>query len=162
LATSKAGLGPLFMAGLIAVPQTIVALLAPWIGYWSELWGRKPLLLVAFATETARALLFIAVNDPSAMLIVQLLDGVTGAIITVLTLLVITDLTTGTGRFNLAQGIVGTITGIAAALSTTLVGLLVSRFGDWFGFVMMATVTCIAMAALWLLLPEPKPAKYLD
>jgi MFS family permease len=162
LATSKAGLGPLFMAGLIAVPQTIVALLAPWIGYWSELWGRKPLLLIAFATEAVRALLFIAVNDPSTMLIVQLLDGVTGAIITVLTLLVITDLTTGTGRFNLAQGIVGTLTGIAAALSTTIVGLLVSRFGDWSGFVMMATVTCIAMVVLWLLLPEPKPAKYLD
>ena len=70
----------------------------------SELWGRKPLLLIAFGTEALRGVLFAIVTDPSLMMVVQLLDGITGAIMTVLTILVITDLTAGTGRFNLAQG----------------------------------------------------------
>ena len=46
LGHSKLALSSLFMAGLIIVPQVVVAVLAPWIGYWSELWGRKPLLLL--------------------------------------------------------------------------------------------------------------------
>ena len=33
LGQSKAAWGPLFMAGLVIVPQVVVALLAPWIGY---------------------------------------------------------------------------------------------------------------------------------
>ncbi|HEX2352689.1 MAG TPA: MFS transporter, partial [Xanthobacteraceae bacterium] len=49
LAHSKIANSALVMGGLIVVPQLVVAILAPWIGYWSELWGRKPLLLAGFA-----------------------------------------------------------------------------------------------------------------
>ena len=87
------------MAALLIVPQVVVAIFAPWVGYWSELWGRKPLLLAGFAIETVRALLF-AFSDPWLIIAAQVLDGATGAIVTVLMVLVITDLTTGTGRFN--------------------------------------------------------------
>jgi MFS family permease len=108
-----------------------------------------------------RALLYIGVTTPTTMLAVQVLDGATGAILTVLTILVITDLTTGSGRFNLAQGVVGTLTGIAAAVSTALVGMIVSRLGDTTGFFTMAAVTALGMAAIaWL--PESKPAQYDD
>src|SRR5437660_12408986 len=48
LAHSKVANSSLFMGGLIVVPQVVIAILAPWIGYWSELWGRKPLLLAGF------------------------------------------------------------------------------------------------------------------
>jgi MFS family permease len=162
LAHSKVANSSLFMAGLIVVPQVVVAILAPWIGYWSELWGRKPLLLVGFGIEVARALLFTLVSDPPLMMVVQLLDGVTGAIVTVLTILIVTDLTTGTGRFNLAQGVLGTITGTAAALSTGLVGFIVQQFGDLAGFLLMAASAAAGAVLIWTLLPETKPAKYLD
>ena len=162
LAHSKVANSPLFMAGLIVVPQVVVAILAPWIGYWSELWGRKPLLLAGFAIEAARALLFTLVSDPLLMMAVQLLDGVTGAAVTVLTILVVTDLTTGTGRFNLAQGVLGTITGTAAAVSTGSVGFVVQQFGDFAGFLSMAAATAAGAILLWACLPETKPAKYLD
>jgi hypothetical protein len=45
------------------------------------------------------------------MIAVQLLDGITGSVVTILTILVIADLTAGTGRFNLAQGVHGALTG---------------------------------------------------
>jgi MFS family permease len=162
LAHSKVANSALFMGGLIVVPQVVVAILAPWIGYWSELWGRKPLLLAGFGIETVRALLFAVVSDPLLMMAVQLLDGVTGAAVTVLTILVITDLTTGTGRFNLAQGVLATMRGIAAAIGTASVGAIVQHFGDFAGFLLMATGPALGAALIWAFLPETKPAKYID
>ena len=38
----------LLLAGLIVTPQIIAALLSPWVGYYSEKFGRKPLLLMGF------------------------------------------------------------------------------------------------------------------
>ena len=162
LAHSKVANSSLFMGGLIVVPQVVVAILAPWIGYWSELWGRKPLLLAGFVIEVGRSLLFALVSDPLLMLVVQLLDGVTGAAVTVLTILVVTDLTTGTGRFNLAQGVLGTMRGIAAAIGTAAVGFIVQQFGDLTGFLLMATGPALGAVVIWAFLPETKPAKYLD
>jgi MFS family permease len=160
LAHSKIANSTLFMAGLIVVPQLVVAILAPWIGYWSELWGRKPLLLAGFAIETARALLFAFVSDPVLMMVVQLLDGVTGAAVTVLTIIITADLTAGTGRFNLAQGALGTTRGIAAAIGTGSVGLIVQQFGDFTGFLLMAIGPAIAAVLIWTCLRETKPPKY--
>ena len=53
-------LGPhaaVWLSGLIIVPQIIVAIFAPWVGYHSEKSGRKPLLLIGFGLEPIRALL---------------------------------------------------------------------------------------------------------
>src|SRR5262249_59202682 len=129
---------------------------------WSELWGRKPLLLIGFATEALRGLLFALVDAPYLLIVIQLLDGITGAVITVMTILIIADLTTGTGRFNLTQGVVGTLIGIAAATSTAVSGFIVSHFGDWLGFVSMAALTAAGLALMWMALPETKPAEYID
>src|SRR5262249_62086599 len=85
-----------------------------------------------------------------------------GAVVTVLTILVVTDLTTGTERFNLAQGVLGTLTGTAAAISTGSMGFLVQQLGDLAGFVFMAAATTVGAALLWAFLPETKPAKYVD
>jgi hypothetical protein len=67
--------------------------------------------------------LFAFSADVSILLIAQLLGGISAAAVTVLTILVITDLTTGTGRFNLVRGSVGTLIAIAASISTTATGL---------------------------------------
>jgi MFS family permease len=73
-------------SALIVAPQIVAALLAPWIGYFSELWGRKPLLLVSFGVEIARAVMFGFINSSTLLITVQLLDGISGAIRTVLPL----------------------------------------------------------------------------
>jgi MFS family permease len=150
------------MSAMVAAPQIVVAFLAPWVGYWSELWGRKLLLLLAFGCEGARAVSFALFADPSLTFAFQLLDGVTGSIITILTTLVIADITAGSGRFNLTQGTVGMLTASAAALSTTLMGSMVQRLGDTAGFLMLATASLIALVALGLFFQETKPDKYED
>src|SRR5215471_7501733 len=114
----------LIVSTLIVLPQIIVAPMAPWAGRQAKSWGRRPLLLIGFGALPIRALLFASVTDPSLLLCLQVLDGISGAVLGVLTALVAADLTSGSGRFNLAQGIVGTASGIGASLSTTLFGLI--------------------------------------
>jgi hypothetical protein len=88
LGAEKSSDSLVLISAMMVAPQIIVAAFAPWVGYWSELWGRKPLLLVAFCCETLRALLFATFAGPSWMFAFQLLDGVTGSIMLILTTLV--------------------------------------------------------------------------
>jgi predicted MFS family arabinose efflux permease len=155
-------LAALFMAAVIVVPQIIVALMAPWVADYAEQWGRKPMLLIGFGLEPLRGVLFALSTSWYSMIVVQLLDGVTGAIITVMTVLIMTDLTTGTGRFNLASGAVGTCTGIAAAVSTTATGVIAAWFGRPASFLTAAGVAALAVLLLWRYFPESRPKEYLD
>jgi MFS family permease len=144
------------IAVLIIVPQLIVALLGPWVGQQAEKRGRKPLLLLGFAALPIRAMLFAMISDPYVLIVTQILDGMTGAALGVMTPLVIADVTRGTGRFNLAQGIFGAIIGVGASLSPTLTGLIVHRFGPSAGFVSLAAVGLAAFLVVAGGLPETK------
>lgn len=152
----------LMMSGLIIVPQIVVAILAPWVGYYSETKGRRPLLLIGFAIEPVRAILLAFTSSYPVLIIAQLLNGLSGATITVLTVLVLTDLTAGTGRFNLARGAVGAAMGIAAALSTYGTGIAADTFGRTVGFVVIAMLAAAAAVLFWIFLAETKPAHYAD
>jgi predicted MFS family arabinose efflux permease len=148
----------LIVSALIVLPQIIVALMAPWVGRQANNWGRRPLLLIGLGALPIRALLFALVTDPPFLLGFQLLDGVSGAAIGVMTALVIADLTNGSGRFNLAQGLVGTASGIGASLSTALFGLIAAIFGRTVVFLSIASVALFAVLTLWFLMPETRPS----
>ncbi len=160
LAVAKFAGSSLWMSGLIIVPQVVVAALAPWVGYHSEKRGRKPLLLIGFALAPIRAALLAFTSAYPFLVVVQVLDGVTGAIIGVLTIIVLTDLTKGTGRFNLAQGAVGAAIGMAASVSTIATGFLFQGIGNAGGFIAIAAVAGGATALIWLFISETKPADY--
>jgi MFS family permease len=150
------------VAGLIIVPQTIAALLSPWVGYHSERFGRKHLLLAGFVIEIVRALLFAGFRDYWVLVVGQVLSGISAATVTVLTVLVIADLTTGTGRFNLVQGFIATVIAIASSISTGATGYVFQRLGQLNGFAILAGAAIAAAGLLWTAMPETKPGKYLD
>ena len=105
-----------------------------------------------------RALVFSWTTNPTILIAAQLLDGVSGTMLGVLTALIVADLTAGTGRFNLAQGFVGTMSGVGASLSTTLSGLVAGSLGRAAGFLSIAAVALAAVLLLWLLMPETNPS----
>jgi MFS family permease len=150
------------MAGLIVVPQLVVALLSPWVGHYSERFGRKPLLLLGFGLEIVRAVLFAVFTDYWILIVAQIIGGISAAAVTVLTILVITDLTTGTGRFNLVHGFIGTVIALAAATSQGATGFIFQAVGQWQGFLILSAVAGVATALLWTAMAETKPGKYLD
>jgi MFS family permease len=140
----------------------MVAILAPWIGFHSEKKGRKPLLLIGFGLEPLRAAISAVTSYYPFLVVAQVLDGITGAIIGVLTILVITDLTTGTGRFNLVVGLVAAMGGIAASISTSTTGYMFQVIGTRLGYVPLAVIAAAAAIMIWLFLFETKPEQYLD
>jgi len=104
-------------------------------------------------------MLFAFFSDPSLLLAVQILDGVTASVFAVMVPLVVADLTRGTGRFNLGQGILGTATGIGASLSAALAGYVTDRFGFGAAFGSLAIIALAAFTLVWFLMPETRPGK---
>jgi MFS family permease len=148
----------LFMSGFLVVPQLLVVLFAPWVGRSAQRFGRRPLLLAGFAILPVRALLFVLIANPVLLTAVQLLDGISATALGVLTPLVIADLTMGTGRFNLAQGFVGVISGLGAVLSTAVAGVIAQRFGAMAGFLEILAAAVAAAVCVFLFMPETRPS----
>jgi MFS family permease len=147
---------PALIAACIIVPQAIVALTSPSVGRKAQLWGRRPLLLLGFAALAIRGVLFATVSDPYLLVAVQVFDGVTAAVFSVMIPLVIADVAFGSGHFSLAQGIVGTATGIGASLSTVLAGYVTDRFGSSVAFLGLAAVAAMGFVMIWLVMPETR------
>jgi MFS family permease len=142
------------VAACIVVPQLVVAAFSPSVGRGAQRWGRRPILLIGFAALPIRGLLFMVVTDPGLLVAVQLLDGICAAVFGVLVPLTIADITRGTGRFNLAQGIVGSGIGIGASLSTTLAGWMSDRLGSSVAFLGLACIGGAGLVLAALLMPE--------
>jgi MFS family permease len=152
----------ILIAICIVVPQLLVATLSPWVGRQAQSWGRRPLLVIGFAALPLRGLLFASVTNPELLVVVQLLDGVTAAVLSVMVPLVVADVTRGTGHFNLGLGLVGTFTGIGASVSATFAGVMSDRFGSPAAFAGLAVVALFGLAAVWLLMPETRDAAPAD
>jgi MFS family permease len=71
-----------------------------------------------------------------------------------LTPIVVVALMRGTGRSNLALGIVATTHGIGASLSGFAAGVIVDHFGYNVAFLTSGGVAGIALTVLFLLMPE--------
>jgi MFS family permease len=103
-----------------------------------------------------RGILYTLTSSASSLIAIQVLDGVGAAIFGVVSVLVIADLTRGTGRFNLTLGAVTTAVGVGAALSQSIAGGIVHRFGYHWGFLFLAAVAAMAFSLLWLAMPETR------
>jgi MFS family permease len=145
------------VAACIIVPQLIVAAISPKVGELAQGWGRKPLLLIGFGVLPIRGLLLAYTHEPFAIVAVQMLDGISASVLGVLVPLTIADATRGTGRFNLAQGIVGSAVGIGAAASTFVAGRLADIVGAPVTFLCLAIIAGCGVLLLLVAMPETKP-----
>ena len=148
--------GQLVIAACLIVPQILVAALSPVIGRAAERWGRRPVLLLGFAAVPLRAGLFALVEQPSLVVVVQALDGVSAAVFGVLLPLVVADISHRSGRFNLAMGTIGLANAAAAALSTEIAGLVADQAGPPGAFLLLAAAGLLTCLMLWLFLPETR------
>jgi predicted MFS family arabinose efflux permease len=151
---------PVLIAACIIVPQCIVAATSPTVGAKAQAWGRRPILLIGFAALTIRGLLFAVVHDPYLLVAVQVFDGITAAVFAVMVPLIVADVAFGTGHFNLAQGIVGTATGIGASLSTVLAGYISDKVGSSAAFFSLACVAALGFVMIALVMPETRRRAY--
>ena len=147
-----------YMSACIIAAQLVMVPVALASSRLAESWGRRPTFLIGFAILPIRGLLYTFTNDPRWLVAIQLLDGIGAGIFGVVGILVIADLTRGTGRFNLMQGTLATATGIGASASNYLTGVIVSRFGFNAGFTTLAAIAGAALAFYGLAMPETRPS----
>ncbi|MGD0263205.1 MAG: MFS transporter [Verrucomicrobiota bacterium] len=146
----------MFMSACVVTTQLVITLLASWSGRKAGSWGRKPLLLLAFGALPVRGVLYTLTHNTEALVAIQILDGVAAGIFGVVSVLVIADLTQGTGRFNLTLGAISTAVGIGASLSQVIAGSIVHHFGSNAGFLFLAAVASAALGILYFFMPETR------
>ncbi len=135
-------------AQLVMVPVAIV------VGRNTERWGTKPILLVAFGFLAARGALYTVSNDPWWLVGVQALDGIGAGIFGALFPVIVADLTRGTGRFNVSQGVVSSVFGLGAALSATLAGSIIVWAGYSAGFLTLAGIAAAGFVLYLVAMPD--------
>jgi MFS family permease len=137
-------------AQLVMVPVALVA------SRLAATWGRKPVFLIGFAVLPVRGLLYCLGVNPYYLVGVQLLDGIGAGIFGVVSVLVVADLTKGTGRFNLTQGALATATGIGAGLSNLMAGFIVREAGFDAGFITLSAIAAVAAIFYAVTMPETR------
>ncbi len=157
LVKGQGRLSMLYMSACVMTPQLVIALLASRIGKLAGNWGRKPLLSIAFGVLPLRGVLYTLTQRTELLIAIQLLDGVCAAIFGVVSILVIADLTRGTGRFNFTLGVIATAVGIGAALSQVIAGMIVHHFGYRSGFLFLAAIALVAFVLFYFFMPETAP-----
>lgn len=145
------------IAACIVLPQIVVALSAPWVGRFAQRVGRRPLLIAALAVVPVRGALLASFDGGLPIVAIQALDGVSAAVFAVLVPLVLADISFGTGRFNLAQGIIGMSIGLAAAVSTTASGYVADLYGSHAAFMTLAAAGGLGALLLLFAMPETRP-----
>jgi len=144
----------LIIAACILVPQAVVALLSPWVGRTAERLGRRPMLLLGWASLPLRGVLLAVLPNPYLLVAVQAISGVSGAVFGVMVPVIADDVTLGARRFNLCIGIFGLAVMAGGALSTTLAGWLADTAGDAVAFLGLAVAGLAGTALVWLAMPE--------
>lgn len=153
------GKGALSMSACVIAAQLVMVPVAIVSGRLAESIGRKPVFLVAFAILPIRGFLYTLGSSPAWIVGVQLLDGVGAGIFGVLGVMMIADLTRGTGRFNLVRGALETAVGIGASISHACAGYATQANGFNAGFSFLTLIALIALAFFGFLVKETKARK---
>ncbi|MBY0336683.1 MAG: MFS transporter [Acetobacteraceae bacterium] len=156
LARQNAGQGLAFTAACAIAAQATMVPMAWLASRKADGWGRRPLLLLAFAALALRGWLYTWSHEAPWLIAVQLLDGIGAGLIGALYPVVIADLTRGTGHFAAAQGAVGTIHGTGGILSGAVAGMVVVSAGYDVAFLMLAGSAALGGLLFWGLMPETK------
>jgi MFS family permease len=93
-------------------------------------------------------------NGEVAIILSQILDGISASAIGVMVPLIVSDITHRGGRFNLALGLVGLAMTAGATLSTTVTGFVIEHFGTQIAFLCLAGAAGLGFALVVVALPE--------
>ena len=156
LAQQDLNRGTALLSACIVGAQLVMVPMAWLVGTRADGWGRKPFFLVGFAVLAARGLLYTVSDDPYWLLAVQAMDGVGAGLFGALLPIVVSDLTRGTGRFNVSLGAVATAQGIGASLSNIAAGYVTVQAGYNAAFLVLAGIAAAGGLLFWLAMPETR------
>ena len=154
LALVNREIGTSLMAVCIVAAQAVMVPVAMVTGAKADTWGRKPIFLAGFAILSLRGFLYPFSDNPYWLVGVQLLDGFGAGIFGALFPVIVSDITRGTGRFNVSQGAIATAQGIGASLSAAVAGLIVVNAGYGAAFWTLAAIAVAGLVLFLVAMPE--------
>jgi len=122
-------------------------------------WGRRRVALIGFVALPIRGVLLGLTNSIWGLLSIQLLDGIGGAVVGVVPILMMQDLTDGTGRFSSMQGGVASALGLGTAVSQIVAGEIADIAGFAVMFYSLSGIACLALLCI-VVMKETKPGWY--
>ncbi|MGI9071107.1 MAG: MFS transporter [Bryobacteraceae bacterium] len=137
-------------AQIVMVP---VALLA---GKYGDLWGRKPVMAIAFWVLPLRILSYSFVSTPSAVVWLQSVDGIGAGIYGVAVVALSADLTRGKGHFNTLMGLFATALAVGGVLGPLLTGFLVQHLGFKNTFYIFTALAAVGAIVFTIFVPETR------
>jgi MFS family permease len=146
----------LFMASGIVVAQVVMIVVSYSLGFILQKMRRKPLIVIAFSFLILRAFLYIPIKNGYVLLCLQVLDGLASGIYIITTIVIISELGSGTGRFNFLQGFIGFWIGIGAALSNLVGSYVAQQKGFNASFLFLAMIAAVGAIFFNLFMPETK------
>nr|WP_293843579.1 MFS transporter [uncultured Arsenicibacter sp.] len=152
---NSAGASSAYMSACIIVAQLVMIPVSYLTGLYAPN-GRKWMLLTAFAILPVRGVLYTLTNDPVWLVSVQVLDGIGAGIFGVLSVLIVSDLTAGSGLFNTTQGAIATAVGLGASLSNAFAGAVLQHTNYQTTCLVLAAIALLALLVAWFGVPETK------
>lgn len=159
LSEGKATGASLYMSACIIMAQLVMIPVSTLAGRLASTRGRKAVFLIGFLALPIRGVLYTLSDNPYFLVSVQILDGIAAGIFGVLWVLVVADLSRGTGRFNFLQGAIATATGIGASLSNLAAGFIVQAADYNAAFLTLAAIAGVALLVFGLAMPETQASK---
>ena len=154
LALAYPGFETALVSACILVAQLVTIPVAIMTGLKADVWGRKPLLIVACLALVLRGIVFASFESAPLLIAAQILDGVGAGILDVLIPLMLADIVGGTGRYSMSRGLLSTIQGIGGSLSNVAAGTIVGWGGYGAAFTCLAMVAAVAACMVLFAIPE--------
>jgi MFS family permease len=156
LSIGRSEASTLYTAAGIVIAELVMVPVASLTGITASTRNRKYIYAIAFIILPIRAFLYTVTDNSNLLLSIQMLDGAAAGISGVISVIMISDLTRGTGRFNFMQGAVATSVEAGEALSHFGSGIIVKNYGYNAGFYTLSCMGVIAFLFFFFLVEETK------
>jgi MFS family permease len=137
----------LFLTELVMIPVCYIA------GKRAHL-GRKPLIIISYLFLFIRGLCFSYTTDANTLVGLQILDGISAGMFSLMLTLVISDLSIDTGSFNATLTTMGMLFTLTNGLSNLIFGFTTGKLGYSVSFSIMAVAAVLGGILIWTLVPE--------
>lgn len=137
--------GAAYTAGTVVLAQATMILVALWGARMAQTRGYGWLFLIALAALPLRGAIAGLWASPWNIIPVQMLDGVGAGLLGVATPGIIARLLQGSGHINMGLGIVLTVQGVGASLSSTYGGLFAHHISYSTAFLALAAAPCLGL-----------------